>query len=116
MRVHVAMTPNERKIEAWSKRCPHNFQPKAELVRSEIEWLAGCYREAHAGYTSAAASADTYGYVHVASLAQLQAARMHARRREIAERDRCLVRARDGFTRWGASALLDHPDLLELKI
>jgi serine/threonine protein kinase/predicted ATPase len=101
------------RLEAWAKRCPHNFRHKAELARAEVDRLSGRQRQALAGYARAAQSAAEHGYTHVEALSYLLAARLCAARRDRAESDRQLTRARDALSRWGASALAARDDLLE---
>jgi serine/threonine protein kinase len=112
--IRVGLERTARKLEAWAKRCPNNFQHKAELARAELQRISGRERAALASYASAARTADEYGYAQVAALAHWLAARLYAQRGDIAERDRCLSNAREHLKRWGATALANRPDLIEL--
>jgi hypothetical protein len=116
VRARVTLTPAVLKLESWAKRCPQNFRHKAQLARAQLHNISGQQRDALAGYGSAAKSADEHGYAQVAALAHLLAARLHARQANATERDACLQRARDSFQRWGASALADQSNLLELNL
>jgi len=116
LRARVTLTPAVLKLESWAKRCPQNFRHKAQLARAQLHHISGQQREAIAGYRAAAKSADEHGYAQVAALAHLLAARAHAQQANAVERDASLQRARDGFQRWGASALADESNLLELNL
>jgi hypothetical protein len=113
-KTRVMLERNVLKLESWAKRCAHNFQHKAELARGELERIRGREPQALASYESAAKSAEYHGYAHVAALAHLRMARLHAVRRENVDRDRALEKARASLKRWGASALASRPDLIEL--
>jgi hypothetical protein len=93
------------KLRAWSRRCPDNFEPKAELLQAESQRLAGRDSEALSGYARAASAAQRFGHAQVAALAQLLAARLQ--RGPAEERAASLARVRAAFERWGATALAD---------
>jgi hypothetical protein len=96
------------KLRAWSKRCPDNFESKAELLHAESQRLAGRNSAALHGYARAASSAQRFGHAQVDALAQLLSAR--AQRGRAQERDASLARARAAFERWGATALAQNCD------
>jgi hypothetical protein len=93
------------KLRAWSRRCPDNFEPRAELLHAESQRLAGRDSEALRGYARAASAAQRFGHIQVAALAQLLAA--HLQRGKAEERAISLASARTAFERWGATALAD---------
>jgi tetratricopeptide (TPR) repeat protein len=94
----VVLARAAAKLRGWARRCPENFEAKAELVAAEAEFAAGARKLALAGYERAIAAADRSGQVHVAGLAH----------RLLGERGGDEVHkaaARVCFERWGATAL-----------
>jgi serine/threonine protein kinase len=107
LKVRFELQRRAAKLERWASRCPENFRAKAELVRAETLRISGDEPAALEAYTRAVHAGERNGHVHVAALAHLLAARLHATRREAADRERRLELARLGFRRWGASALAE---------
>jgi serine/threonine protein kinase/predicted ATPase len=99
------------KLRRWAKRCPENFEAKAELVRAEAERVAGAAEAAVAAYARATSAAERYGQTHVVALAQLLLARQQARAGVSEQSARHLEQARQKFRQWGAAALADRLSL-----
>jgi PAS domain S-box-containing protein len=112
--VHDSASPEDRKqhrarlmehlekLETWAFHCPENFENRAALVGAEIARLDGRDFDAQRLYQKAIRSARANGFVQNEALACEVAARFYAARdlEDLAEM--YLVRARDGYLRWGA--------------
>ena len=105
--VHLeALAAHHRKLQTWARHCPENFENRAALIGAEIARLEGRDLEAQRLYQQAISSARANGFVHNEALACEMAARFHAARgfEDIAEM--YLLRARDGYRRWGADGVV----------
>jgi PAS domain S-box-containing protein len=96
------LTEHLEKLDTWALHCPDNFENRAALVGAEIARLDGRNFDAQRLYQKAIRSARAYGFVHNEALACELAARFYAAcdLEDLAEI--YLVRARDGYMRWGA--------------
>jgi PAS domain S-box-containing protein len=90
------------KLDAWALHCPENFENRAALVGAEVARIEGRDADAMRLYEQAISSARANGFVHNEALACETAARFYAARgfEDIAEM--YLVKAHDGYRRWGA--------------
>ena len=97
-----ALAAHHRQLQTWAENCPENFENRSALVGAEIARLEGRELDAERLYEQAIRSARANGFVHNEALACEIAARFYAVRgfEDIAEV--YLVRARDGYRRWGA--------------
>ena len=101
-----ALTAHYRQLQAWAEQCPDNFAGRAALVGAELARLEDRELEAERLYAQAIRSARANGFIHIEALACEKAARFHTARgfEDIAEM--YLVKARDGYRRWGADSLV----------
>jgi hypothetical protein len=93
-----------RRLDAWARGCPANFEPQALVVRAELLRVVGRHREASDAYERARLSARTYGSPKREAIA-CELAMDHASSvgdAAAAERRRAL--AIDAYRRWGATA------------
>ena len=97
-----ALEAHHKQLEIWSENCPENFANRAALVGAEIARIEGRALDAIELYEQAIRSARANGFVHNEALACETTARFYAARgfEDIAEM--YLLRARDGYRRWGA--------------
>ena len=97
-----ALAAHLRQLRTWAENCPENFENRSALVGAEIARLEGRELDAERLYEQAIRSARANGFVHNEALACERAARFYAVRgfEDIAEV--YLVRARNGYRRWGA--------------
>ena len=96
------LTTHHQQLQIWAARCPENFENYAALAGAELARLEGRDLDAMRLYEQAIRSARTNGFVHNEALACEIAARFCAARglEDIAKM--YLVKARDGYVRWGA--------------
>jgi PAS domain S-box-containing protein len=101
-----AMAAHHAQLQTWAEHCPENFENRAALIGSEIARLEGRDVEAQRLYQLAISSARANGFVHNEALACETAARFYAAGGfdDIAEM--YLLRARDGYARWGADGVV----------
>ena len=102
-RYHRArLTEHLEKLDTWATHCPENFANRAALVGAELARIEGRELDAERLYEYAISSARAAGLIHNEALACETAARFYAARGfgDIAEM--YLVRARNGYLRWGA--------------
>ena len=101
-----ALVAHHQQLQIWAEHCPENSRDRAALVGAEIARLEGRDLEAERLYQQAIRSARANGFVHNEALACETAARFYAARGfdDIAEM--YLVRARDGYRRWGADGVV----------
>jgi serine/threonine protein kinase/predicted ATPase len=95
------------KLRGWAKRCPENFEAKAQLVQAEAARIAGATELALALYVRAAQTAERYGQTHVAAVAHRLLARQPAANGGGTSGEQ-LEQARRAFRAWGATALADR--------
>jgi PAS domain S-box-containing protein len=101
-----AMQAHHRPLQAWAEHCPRNFDSRAALVGAEIARLQGRDLDAERLYQQAIRSARVNGFVHHEALAHETAARFYAARGFEDFGDMYLLRARDGYRRWGADGVV----------
>jgi len=96
------LTEHLEKLDNWARNCPENFANRAALVGAEVARIEGREADAMRLYRQAISSARANGFVHNEALACETAARFYAARgfEDIAEM--YLVKAHDGYRRWGA--------------
>jgi PAS domain S-box-containing protein len=97
-----ALETHHKQIEIWAEHCPENFENRAALVGAEIARIEGRALDAEQLYERAIRSARANGFVQNEALAYETAARFHAARGLEDFAEIYLVRARDGYKRWGA--------------
>jgi PAS domain S-box-containing protein len=115
---HVrALTAHHTQLVEWAENCPENFENRASLVAAEIARIEERDLDAMRLYERAIRSARANGFVQNEALACEVAARFYMARgfEDIAEV--YLVKARDGYLRWGADGKVRqlearHPQLV----
>jgi GAF domain-containing protein len=93
---------HHKQLQAWAEHCPENFENRAALVGAEIARLESRELDAERLYEQAIRSARTNGFIHNEALAYETAARFYAARGLEDFAELYLLRARDGYRRWGA--------------
>jgi predicted ATPase/signal transduction histidine kinase len=111
-----AVRAHHLQLQVWAGNCPENFASRAALVGAELARLEGRELEAERLYVQAVDSARVSGFIHNEALAYELAARFYASRGFADIAEMCLVRARDGYRRWGADGKVRrlearHPEL-----
>ncbi len=96
------LTEHLEKLDAWALHCPENFENRAALVGAELARLEDRGLDAMRLYEQAIRSARTNGFIHNEALAHETAARFYAARGLDDFAELYLLRARDGYRRWGA--------------
>ena len=96
-----ALAGHHRQLLMWAEHCPENFENRAALVGAEISRLEGRDLDAERLYQQAIRSARANGFVHNEALACEVAARFYAARGFEDIAGMYLVKARDGYRRWG---------------
>ena len=111
-----ALASHHRQLASWADACPQNFEDRAALVGAEVARLAGRELDAQQLYAQSIRSAQTNGFIRNEALANELACRFYAARglEDIAEMH--LLKARNGYLRWGAEGKvrqleLSHPHL-----
>ena len=101
-----ALKAHHEQLQIWAEQCPENFESRSALVGAELARLEGRELEAERLYTQAVRSAHASGFIHNEALACEMAARFYAGRgiEDIAEM--YIVKARDGYRRWGADGVV----------
>jgi hypothetical protein len=97
-----ALEAHYKQLETWAKLCPENFESRATLVGAEIARIERRALDAEQLYEQAIRSARANGFVQNEALAYEAAARFYAARGLAAFAELYLVKARDGYRRWGA--------------
>ena len=97
-----ALASHHRQLVDWAAACRENFGDRAALIGAEIARLAGCELEAEQLYAQSIRSARASGFVHNEALANELASRFYAARGLDDIADMHLLKARDGYLRWGA--------------
>jgi predicted ATPase/class 3 adenylate cyclase len=101
---------NLARLRDWSDLCEANFDHKRLLVEAELARVTGRSAEALRLYREAQRSAERFGYVQHAALADELAGRCClASADEVAARAR-LAAARAAYARWGARAKVEDLD------
>src|SRR5262249_17278576 len=97
-----ALAFHHRQLASWAAVCPENFEDRAAMVGAEVARLAGRELEAERLYAQSIRSARASGFIHNEALANELASRFYAARglEDIAEMH--LLKARNGYLRWGA--------------
>ena len=100
------LAAHHEQLQTWAGHCPENFENRAALIGAEIARLEGRDLEAQRLYEQAIRSAGANGFIHNEALACETAGRFYAGRgfENIAEM--YLVKARDGYRRWGAEGVV----------
>jgi PAS domain S-box-containing protein len=97
-----ALEAHHKQLEIWSENCPENFANRAALVGAEIARIEGRALDAIELYEQAIHSARANGFVNNEALAYETAARFYASRGLEDFAEIYLMKARDGYRRWGA--------------
>ncbi|MRG97557.1 AAA family ATPase [Polyangium spumosum] len=103
----------ERGLETWrylAEGNAENFLHGLRLIEAEHARVHGRIEEAMARYDEAISRAARQGFLHIAALAALLAADMHADAGRGRIASTYFVIARDACDRWGAQALVAHLD------
>ena len=114
---HVdALAAHYRQIQTWAEHCPENFENRSALVGAEIARLKGRDIDAGRLYEQAIRSARASGFVHNEALACEVAARFYAARGFEDIGEMYLLRARDGYLRWGADGKVGQLEALYPRV
>jgi predicted ATPase/signal transduction histidine kinase len=89
-------------LQTWAEDGPENLADRVALVGAEIARLDGRELDAEHLYEDAIRSARRHGFVQNEALANELAARFNAERGFESIAEMYLVKARDGYLRWGA--------------
>lgn len=89
-------------LEAWASNCPENFESCAALVGAEIARNSARELESMRLYERAIRSARANGLNHIEALAHELAAGFHAEQGFADQAEMHLLKARNGYLRWGA--------------
>lgn len=106
-----ALHEHQRQLQVWVRHCPGTFDNRAALVNAEVARLEGRNADAQMFYDQAVRSARQAGFAHNEALAAEFAARFHAVLGLETVAEAYLLRARDGYQRWGA-----HRKVRELEV
>ncbi|MEI7816111.1 MAG: ATP-binding protein, partial [Desulfuromonadales bacterium] len=104
LRLKALLKRNLRKLAGWAKHSPENFQHKELLVAGEIARINGASYQAISLLEKAAASARVNGFIHCVAIASELTARVYMTQGAGTAAQACILKARDGFNTWGASA------------
>jgi PAS domain S-box-containing protein len=96
------LAENLKKLDTWALHNPENFANRAALVGAELARIEGRDVDAMRLYEQAISSARANGFVHNEALACETAARFYAARGFEDITEMYLVKAHDGYRRWGA--------------
>ena len=99
-----------RFFEKVTRRCPANGTHRLWLVRAERARVEGRSSDALEAYEQAIAAATENQFPHEQALAQELAGRFHAASGRVDIARLYLARARQGYARWGARALVARLD------
>ena len=97
-----ALKAHHKQLEIWAEHCPENFESRAALVGAELARIEDRVLDAEMMYEQAIRSARANGFVNNEALAYEAGARFYAARGLEDFAEIYLVRARDGYRRWGA--------------
>ena len=111
-----ALALHHRQLASWAAICPQNFEDRATLVGAEVARLEGRELEAEQLYAQSIRAAQTHGFIRNEALANELASRFYAGRGLEDIATMYLVKARNGYLRWGAEGKvrqleLAHPPL-----
>jgi predicted ATPase/signal transduction histidine kinase len=102
---HVAgLREQHRKFTIWSARSPTNFAARQALLAAELAYIEGRLLEAESLYERSIELAREAGFVQIEAIAAECAARFHDARGLHTVVLCYMTRARDCYSRWGASA------------
>ncbi|MET0339739.1 MAG: AAA family ATPase [Polyangiales bacterium] len=101
-----------RRLEAWAKHCPSNFDDKVALVAAEYARLRGDEREAMRLYERAVSTARANDFVHDEAIAHEVAGRFYDRLGLHTSAHAHRMAARSAYRRWGATAKQRQLDAL----
>ena len=93
-----------KRVAGWAKRCPQNFEHKAQLLAGELARLNGDHAAAVVAYTAAIGAAGEHGYRPVQAITHQLVSRLHATRGVDEQARHHHSLAEKCFVDWGASA------------
>ena len=99
---------NQARMRCWADSAPMNYLHKFYLVEAERDRILGRKSEAIAGYERAIAGAKENEYVHEEALAEELAARFYLEQGEVTLAQTHLLNSYYAYTRWGATAKINH--------
>jgi PAS domain S-box-containing protein len=111
-----ALTAHCRQIRAWADHCPENFENRSALVGAELARLKGSDTDAGRLYDQAIRSARANGFVHNEALACELAGRFYMARGFEDIGQMYLLRARNGYLRWGADGKVRQLEMLHPRV
>jgi GAF domain-containing protein/DNA-binding CsgD family transcriptional regulator len=104
------VTANQSKLKNWAEHAPMNHLHEVYLVEAEQARVLGQPETAIKYYLQAIELTQTYKYVNKEALAHEALAKFYLAQGQEQEAQRHLVEARYGYSRWGATAKVDHLD------
>jgi predicted ATPase/signal transduction histidine kinase/tRNA A-37 threonylcarbamoyl transferase component Bud32 len=103
-RFKTILNRNLKKLAEWAGHCPENFRHKELLVAGEIARTTGAAAQAIRLLEKAAASAGENGFIQCEAIASELTAGMYLAQGADTAARVCIIKARDGFSAWGATA------------
>jgi signal transduction histidine kinase len=100
----------------WERRCAETFRNRRALIAAEAARIDGRHTEAFRLYEEAIAWAREDGFVQNEAIAAELAARFCRMRGLPIAAEAYLLRARDGYQRWGADAKVGQIDRLHASV
>ena len=97
-----ALSKHHERIVVWAQNCPENFANRQALVGAEISRLKGREMEAQKLYEDAVRLSRKHGFLQNEALANELAGKFYAARGLETAAEAHLLKARDGYERWGA--------------
>lgn len=98
------LTRNQENMRLWSRNCPENYRHKYLLISAEIARLQGAEEAASVLYDQAIIAAHEHHYIQNEALANELAARFYLARKQETIARGYLLKARNGYMKWGAMA------------
>ncbi|MBX4959766.1 AAA family ATPase [Rhizobium lentis] len=97
------LAAHQKQLAIWSENCPENFENRLALVNAGLARIEGRDLDAEHFYEQSIRSSRDHGFIQNEALALELASRFYLARgfKDIA--DMYLLRAREGYLRWGAA-------------
>jgi predicted ATPase/signal transduction histidine kinase len=111
------LVKSEKKLAAWTRACPDNFEDRHALVAAELARIDGASEHAATLYEQAIAAARKSNFPNGQALAYELASNFYRARGFALIADTYIREARDAYLRWGAHGKVRqidrlHPTLL----
>jgi PAS domain S-box-containing protein len=112
----TSLLEHYKQLTLWAENCPENFENRAALVGAEIARIEGRALDAMDLYEQAIGSAHANGFIQNEALASELTSRFYAARGFDLIAQGYLQKARDCYTRWGASGKVQQLDQLNPQL